>query len=146
LTPRRRAELRPRRRRLPGCGKRRCRGGDRLGSVLLDAAREAFTQRLQLTAITSAAIVVGMAILATVLLRDVRAGSELEGQPEPDGAIAGRADHKVLSPAAPVLEESCAREESQLLCRRGTNGFRDRRNIRCLSWSHWAEDERSPSA
>ena len=48
---------------------------DRVGAELLEAAREAFTQGLQLTAIMSAAIVLGMAILAAVVLRHVRPGS-----------------------------------------------------------------------
>ena len=77
-----------------------------LGAELLDAAREAFTQALQLTAITSAAIVVGVAILAAVVLRDVRKGSGPEGQPEPGGAIAGG---KVLGPSTPG--EWCDQEE-----------------------------------
>jgi DHA2 family multidrug resistance protein-like MFS transporter len=79
---------------------------DPLGAELLDTAREAFTQALQLTAITSAAIVVGVAILAAVVLRDVRKGSGPEGQPEPSGAIAGG---KVLGPSAPG--EWCDQEE-----------------------------------
>jgi DHA2 family multidrug resistance protein-like MFS transporter len=84
---------------------------DPLGAALLEAAREAFTQGLQLTAIMSAAIVLVMAILAAVVLRHVRTGSEPEGQPEPgpDGAIAGG---KILDPGASALEESCAQEES----------------------------------
>jgi MFS transporter, DHA2 family, multidrug resistance protein len=80
---------------------------DQLGAELLDAAREAFTQALQLTAITSAVIVVGVAILAAVVLRDVRKGSGSEGQPEPGGAIAGG---KVPGPSAPG--EWCDQEES----------------------------------
>jgi MFS transporter, DHA2 family, multidrug resistance protein len=82
-----------------------------LAAELLDAAREAFTQGLQLSAITSAAIVLGMAVLTAVLLRNVSASSGPEGQPEPElgGAIAGG---KVLGPAAPAPEESCAQEES----------------------------------
>jgi len=52
---------------------------DRVGAELLEAAREAFTQGLQLSAITSATIVLGMAILAAVLLRNVSPGSEPEG-------------------------------------------------------------------
>jgi DHA2 family multidrug resistance protein-like MFS transporter len=80
---------------------------DQLGAELLDAAREAFTQALQLTAITSAAIVVGVAIITAVVLRDVRKGSGPEGQPEPGGAIAGC---KVPSPSAPG--EWCDQEES----------------------------------
>jgi DHA2 family multidrug resistance protein-like MFS transporter len=82
-----------------------------LAAELLDAAREAFTQGLQLSAITSAAIVLGMALLTAVLLRRVSASSGPEGQPEPEleGAIAGG---KVLGPAAPAPEESSTQEES----------------------------------
>ena len=80
---------------------------DPLGAELLDVAREAFTQALQLTAITSAAIVVGVAILAAVVLRDVQTDSGPEGQPEPSGAIAGG---KVPGPSAPG--EWCDQEES----------------------------------
>jgi hypothetical protein len=61
---------------------------DPLADELLDAARDAFTQALQLTSVTSVAIVVGMAILAAILLRDVRsAGSEPGDHPatEPGG-------------------------------------------------------------
>jgi DHA2 family multidrug resistance protein-like MFS transporter len=46
-----------------------------LGVALLAAAREAFTQGLQLTAALSAAVAVAIAVLATVLLRDVPASS-----------------------------------------------------------------------
>ena len=61
-----------------------------LAAELLDTARDAFTQGLQVSAIASAAIVLGMAILTAVLLRHVRPGSEPEGQleSEPGGAIA----------------------------------------------------------
>jgi DHA2 family multidrug resistance protein-like MFS transporter len=61
---------------------------DALGSGLLDAAREAFTQGLHVTAITSAAMVVGMAVLTAFLLWHVRPGAETEGQPDrqSDGA------------------------------------------------------------
>ena len=64
---------------------------DQLGAVLLDAAREAFTQGLHMAAAISAAAAIGVAILAAVLLRGVRAGHEPEGQPDPsqDGASAG---------------------------------------------------------
>jgi MFS transporter, DHA2 family, multidrug resistance protein len=70
---------------------------DPLGAGLLDTAREAFTQGLQLTAITSAAIVLGMAVLAAVLLRHVRAGSKPEDQPDrpPDRAVPGSAAKKL---------------------------------------------------
>jgi MFS transporter, DHA2 family, multidrug resistance protein len=48
---------------------------DRLSTGLLDAAREAFTQGLQLTALTSAAIVLGMAVLVLVFLRHTHPGA-----------------------------------------------------------------------
>jgi DHA2 family multidrug resistance protein-like MFS transporter len=66
---------------------------DQVGAELLEAAREAFTQGLQLTAITSATVVLGMAILAVALLRDVPTGSEPEDQAdtEPAGSVAGGA-------------------------------------------------------
>lgn len=54
---------------------------EQLGAALLGVAREAFTQGLQITAVTSAVIVIGLAILALVLLRHVRPSSETEGQP-----------------------------------------------------------------
>jgi DHA2 family multidrug resistance protein-like MFS transporter len=79
-----------------------------LAAELLNTAREAFTQGLQVSAITSAAIVLGMAILTAVLLRHVRPGSEGQPEAEPGGALAGG---KVLGPA-PALEESCAQKEN----------------------------------
>jgi MFS transporter, DHA2 family, multidrug resistance protein len=47
-----------------------------LGTVLLTAAREAFTLGLQLTAALSATVAVGVAVMATVLLRAVPATSK----------------------------------------------------------------------
>jgi len=88
---------------------------DPLAAGLLDAARGAFTQGLQLCATTSAAIVLGMAIIAVVSLRHARTGSETEGQPgpEPDATIAGSSGvAKVLGPATLAPEESCSQEES----------------------------------
>jgi MFS transporter, DHA2 family, multidrug resistance protein len=75
-----------------------------LGVALLAAARQAFTQGLQLTAALSAAVAVAIAVLATVLLRDVPASSPqaepgerpaplpvaatpLEPEPQPEPAI-----------------------------------------------------------
>jgi len=49
-----------------------------LGGALLAAAREAFVRGMQLTVALSAAVAVGIAVLATVLLRAVPAGSEDE--------------------------------------------------------------------
>ena len=84
---------------------------DSLGTELLDAAREAFTQALQLTAITSAVIVLGMAILAAVLLRHVRTGSESERPAglEPDAPIPGSTGvGQVLGSPSAEGPENCA--------------------------------------
>jgi MFS transporter, DHA2 family, multidrug resistance protein len=65
----------------------------RLGAELLDAARQAFTQGLQLTFAVSAAVAVGGAILVVSLLRHVGASSERGEQPEPSqdgGCCAGK--------------------------------------------------------
>jgi DHA2 family multidrug resistance protein-like MFS transporter len=59
-----------------------------LGAELLGTAREAFAQALQLTAAISAALVMALAIVAAVLLRRVRAGSE---PGEQTGLAPGRA-------------------------------------------------------
>ncbi|HEX2182332.1 MAG TPA: MFS transporter [Rubrobacteraceae bacterium] len=61
---------------------------DQTGSGLLDAAREAFTQGLQLTAVTSAALVTVLAVLVAVVLRDVRAGAGEQAGTGPEGAVA----------------------------------------------------------
>ena len=47
-----------------------------LDGTLLDTAREAFTQGLQVTAAISAVVVLAAAVVAGVLLRHVRPGSE----------------------------------------------------------------------
>ena len=67
-----------------------------LGAEILDAARMAFIQGLQLTAAISAAGTLVLAIFVAVVLRRVRTGSEPEAQPEPEHAIArppSRAQH-----------------------------------------------------
>jgi DHA2 family multidrug resistance protein-like MFS transporter len=74
-----------------------------LGAGLLDAAREAFTQGLQLTAVTSAAIVLGMAILAVILLRNVSAGAERE--PRPDTEPEGQSGHREGARSAAAAAE-----------------------------------------
>ena len=63
----------------------------RLGSELVEAAQEAFTQALQVAATISAAVAIGAAILVAALLKRVRMGSELEEERgrEPDPALAG---------------------------------------------------------
>jgi DHA2 family multidrug resistance protein-like MFS transporter len=56
---------------------------DQLGAALLDTAREAFTQGLQLSFAISAAVAIGIAVLVAALLRHVGAGSQSEEQPAP---------------------------------------------------------------
>jgi len=57
---------------------------DQPGTMLLDAAREAFTQGLHLTAAISAAAAIGVAILAAVLLRRLRPSSEPQARLDPE--------------------------------------------------------------
>ncbi len=52
-----------------------------VGAALLAAAREAFTSGLQVAAAISAAVAVGVAVLATVTLRAVRASSQTQAEP-----------------------------------------------------------------
>jgi hypothetical protein len=63
----------------------------RLGSDLVDAARDAFTQAFQLAATLSATVAIGAAVLAGVLLRRVRMrpGLEEERGLTPEGALPG---------------------------------------------------------
>jgi DHA2 family multidrug resistance protein-like MFS transporter len=65
---------------------------EQLGAALLHAAREAFTQWLQLTFAISAAVAVGIAVLVATLLRQVGAGPEPRWQPDssPHGPCAGK--------------------------------------------------------
>ena len=64
---------------------------DAFSDGLLDAAREAFVQGLQVAALTSAAIVLGMAILTLFLLRHVSPSDDAEASADtaPDGASPG---------------------------------------------------------
>jgi MFS transporter, DHA2 family, multidrug resistance protein len=75
---------------------------DPLGAALLAAARQAFTQGLQLTFAISAAIAVGIAVLAAALLRHVGADAEPEGPPDPSpgGPCAGKVGVVKVSKAA----------------------------------------------
>ena len=58
---------------------------DRVGTALLDAARDSFVQGLHLAAGISAAIAVAAAVLAWAILRDVRPGSPGPTEPEATG-------------------------------------------------------------
>ncbi len=74
-----------------------------VGPALLAAARQAFTQGLQLTAGLSAAVAVGIAVLATVLLRAVPAGSQAEPAQQPATAtqhVAAPKPDEAVQPAA----------------------------------------------
>ena len=55
---------------------------DQLGAELLDTAREAFIQGLQVTAVTGAVVLAGLAVLTAIVLRHVRPGSEPEAEPD----------------------------------------------------------------
>jgi DHA2 family multidrug resistance protein-like MFS transporter len=63
---------------------------DPLGKALLDAAREAFVLGLQLTSFIGAVIMMGLAVLITIMLRHVglEAGAERPPDSEPDGLAA----------------------------------------------------------
>lgn len=68
------------------------------GAALLAAARQAFTVGLLVTLIISAAVAVGIAVLATVLLRGVPGTSEAAppaSRPSPPGRT------RSLSPGSP---------------------------------------------
>jgi MFS transporter, DHA2 family, multidrug resistance protein len=54
-----------------------------MGTMLLDAAREAFTRGLHFAFGISAAALIGVAILAAVLLQGLRDSHQPEGQPDP---------------------------------------------------------------
>ncbi|MCC6458717.1 MAG: MFS transporter [Caldilineaceae bacterium] len=54
-----------------------------LGAALLNAAQDAFTQGLHLTAVINVVLMAGAALLAALLLRDVRRDSGIEEQPHP---------------------------------------------------------------
>jgi DHA2 family multidrug resistance protein-like MFS transporter len=78
---------------------------DAFAAELLEAARQAFTQGLQLAATISAAVVIAAAVLAVVLLRRVGGGSEPEEQPDlkPDRHVAaGMPLEPTPRPAAPA--------------------------------------------
>jgi DHA2 family multidrug resistance protein-like MFS transporter len=55
---------------------------DQAGAALLDAAQAAFVRGLQLTAVISTAVMLGTAVLAVLLLRNVAVGTEAGSQPE----------------------------------------------------------------
>ena len=56
---------------------------DQLGQALLGAAHQAFTQGLRVAAATSAAMTIGIAIVAGIVLRRVRSSAQPDGQPDP---------------------------------------------------------------
>jgi DHA2 family multidrug resistance protein-like MFS transporter len=70
-----------------------------VGAAVLDAARQAFTQGMQLTVALSAVVAVGIAVLATVLLRAVPAGAE--AAPEEPAAEREPAPEPAAAPAEP---------------------------------------------
>jgi DHA2 family multidrug resistance protein-like MFS transporter len=78
---------------------------DQVGAQLLEAARHSFTHGLQLAFAVSAALAIGIAILAVALLRNVGAGAEPERPPAPtmDGSCcAAKVGVVQVSKAAPA--------------------------------------------
>jgi DHA2 family multidrug resistance protein-like MFS transporter len=63
---------------------------DQVGLVLLGVARDAFVQGLHLAAAISAAVAIGAALMAMILLRRVPARAEPDRRPEPEGGVAPR--------------------------------------------------------
>ena len=61
-----------------------------LGAALLDASREAFTTGLQVTAGISAVVAVGIAVVATVMLRGVPTTAEAAAAEPPTVAVEAR--------------------------------------------------------
>jgi DHA2 family multidrug resistance protein-like MFS transporter len=62
---------------------------DRLGATVLEAAREAFVQGMQLSSAIAAIIAVGLALMAMIVLRDVRSGSGPEAAADPNALWVG---------------------------------------------------------
>jgi MFS transporter, DHA2 family, multidrug resistance protein len=60
---------------------------DQLGTSLVDAARESFTNGLQLTAMIAGAIAAAVAVLAVVMLRGVRSDSQADAETDCEDAI-----------------------------------------------------------
>jgi MFS transporter, DHA2 family, multidrug resistance protein len=58
-----------------------------VGAVLLDTAREAFVQGFQVTAITGAVVLAGLAVLIAILLRDVPSAVASEEAPGPAALV-----------------------------------------------------------
>jgi len=56
---------------------------ERLGTAVLETSREAFVHGMQLTSAIAAIVAVGIALLATAMLRNVRSGSHEEAESEP---------------------------------------------------------------
>jgi DHA2 family multidrug resistance protein-like MFS transporter len=59
-----------------------------IGSALLDTAREAFVDALQVSSTISAAIVLALAAMVVVVLRRSRPGPAVDGEPEAASAVA----------------------------------------------------------
>jgi MFS transporter, DHA2 family, multidrug resistance protein len=75
---------------------------DALGAALLDSARDAFIQGMQLTASIGAVVMAGTAILAVILLRQAHptSAAEAEMEPEPERAVVTPANRPRFMPCA----------------------------------------------
>jgi MFS transporter, DHA2 family, multidrug resistance protein len=75
---------------------------DAVGTALLDAVREAFIRGMQLTVSLSATVAVGVAVMATVLLREVPAGAQAEADQQPATAAEPAATLPITQPEEAV--------------------------------------------
>jgi MFS transporter, DHA2 family, multidrug resistance protein len=72
-----------------------------IGTAVMAAAREAFTQGMRLTVILSALVAAGIAVLATVLLRAVPATAQAEAEQPPAAAEPAKAEPWRPQPVQP---------------------------------------------
>jgi DHA2 family multidrug resistance protein-like MFS transporter len=79
-----------------------------LGSAVIDLARDAFVQGMQVATMISATLAVGIAILAVVMLRNVGSGAEREAAADADREAAAGADRAKSGERAhrPALDAS----------------------------------------
>ncbi len=81
-----------------------------IGTLLIDAARGAFTQGLHLTAAISAVATLGLALFVLVTLRHVRPGPGAEAEPDREAVLTVPADPACVRP---VLERMSTSGESR---------------------------------
>ena len=73
-----------------------------LGGAVLEVARHAFVAGMQLTTAIAAVVAVGVAVLAVVMLRNVRSGPESGADPESGGTDAEPLRRDIIKTGAPA--------------------------------------------